>query len=63
VNALAIISLLMHGAFKVSMSYLVTLRRQHEDNSFFKRNRDSLIVATIFFFLGIGAALLVQSLK
>jgi len=63
VNALAFASLIAKSAFKASTSYLVTLKRQHEDNSFFKRNKDSLIVGTIFFFLGIGATLLVQYLK
>jgi hypothetical protein len=61
--ALAIAGLFIGPLFKYSASYLVTLKREREDASFFKRNRDRFLMSLLFFFLGIAAGLIIQHFK
>src|ERR1700737_3997043 len=62
-DALAIAGLILGPMLKYSTSYLVTLRRQREDASFFKRNRDAFILSLLFFVLGVAVTLIVQYFK
>jgi hypothetical protein len=52
---------------KYSTAYLVTLKWEREDASFFKRNKDtilvSILVSILFFVLGIAATLILQHFK
>jgi cell division protein FtsW (lipid II flippase) len=61
--ALAIAGLFVGPMFKYSTAYLVTLKREREDASFFKRNKDRLIVGLLFFVLGIVATLIAEHSK
>jgi cell division protein FtsW (lipid II flippase) len=61
--ALAIVGLFFGPMFKYSTSYLVTLRREREDASFFKRNRDRFLMSLLFFVLGIAVTLILQYFK
>jgi hypothetical protein len=61
--ALAIAGLFVGPMFKYSSTYLVTLKREREDASFFKRNRDRFLVSLLFFGLGILVTLIVQYFK
>jgi hypothetical protein len=63
VLALAIVGLFVGPMFKYSTAYLVTLKREREDASFFKRNRDRFLMSLLFFGLGIVVTLIVQYFK
>jgi len=63
VFALAISGLLMGPLFKYSTAYLVTLKREREDASFFKRNKDRFLMSLLFFVLGIVVTLILQYFK
>jgi hypothetical protein len=63
VLVLAVVGLLVGPMFKYSSSYLVTLKREREAASFFKRNRDRFLMSLLFFGLGIVVTLIVQYFK
>lgn len=63
VLALAIAALAVSPLLKLSSSYLVTLKREREDASFFKRNRDRFLMSLLFFVLGIAVTLILQYFK
>jgi hypothetical protein len=63
VLALATVGLFVGPMFKYSSSYLVTLKREREAASFFKRNRDRFLMSLLFFGLGIVVTLIVQYFK
>lgn len=63
VLALAIVGLFVGPMFKYSTAYLVTLKREKEDASFFRRNRDRFLMSLLFFGLGIVVTLIVQYFK
>jgi hypothetical protein len=60
---LATVGLFVGPMFKYSTSYLVTLKREREDASFFKRNRDRFLMSLLFFVLGIAVTLILQYFK
>jgi hypothetical protein len=59
----AIAGLFLGPLSKYSTSYLVTLKREREDASFFKRNKDRFLMSLLFFVLGIAATLILQYFK
>ncbi len=61
--ALASVGLFVGPMFKYSSSYLVTLKREREAASFFKRNKDRFLMSLLFFGLGIVVTLIVQYFK
>lgn len=61
--ALATVGLFVGPMFKYSSSYLVTLKREREAASFFKRNKDRFLMSLLFFGLGIVVTLIVQYFK
>ena len=63
VFALATLGLLLGPGFKYSSSYLVTLKREREAASFFKRNKDRFLMSLLFFVLGIAVTLILQYFK
>jgi hypothetical protein len=63
VLVLAFFGLFMGPLFKYSSSYLVTLKREREAASFFKRNKDRFLMSLLFFGLGIVVTLIVQYFK
>jgi len=63
INAFAIAALFVSPLFKHSSSYLVTLKREREDASFLKRNKDRFLMSLLFFVLGIAVTLILQYYK
>jgi hypothetical protein len=61
--ACAIIGLFLSPLFKLDSAYLVTLKREREDASFFKRNKDRFLMSLMFFALGIAVTLILQFFK
>jgi hypothetical protein len=61
--ALSIVGLTLQGAFRMTIAYRVTFKRMNDDVSFVRRNRDALILSSIFFVLGILTALVFQYFK
>src|ERR1039458_4437419 len=61
--ALATVGLFVGPMFKYSSSYLVTLKREREAASFFKRNKDRFLMSLLFFVLGIAVTLILQYFK
>lgn len=60
---LATVGLFVGPMFKYSTSYLVTLKREREAASFFKRNRDRFLMSLLFFLSGIAVTLILQYFK
>jgi hypothetical protein len=63
VLVLAIFGLFLGPIFKYSTSYLVTLKRERDDASFFKRNKDRFLMSLLFFVIGIAVTLILKFLK
>ena len=61
--AFAVSGLFVGLLSKYSPSYLVTLKHEREDASFFKRNKDRFLMSLLFFVLGIAVTLILQYLK
>jgi hypothetical protein len=61
--ALSTVGLALHGAFRTTIAYRVTFKGMNDDLSFVRRNRDALILSSIFFLLGILTTLIFQYFK
>jgi len=63
VFAFACLGLFLSPLIKLSSTYLVTLKREREDASFFNRNKDRILVSLLFFVLGSALTLILEYLK